>query len=528
MAESNSLDALFAKGKNYTSEQFVDQYNKLKESEKNKEETSSIFKGDNDFAITAMFSTLDTNKDNKLDDKELEALRALDTKDGNDVLSDADIKILLDNTLKSLESTCNKSAADMYKEAVEGGKLTNYARGGEISAETYTRMLSDQIATIMQLMEMRENESKTKIQGYQNQLDSLVRDKSNLTLEEKTSYAKTSQELKTTKKELENKQKKLKEKQYEIEMDKAEIKYLDSHRKDGDDTDAKIARLQNRINGLTTACTELEKGISELNTKISRQQESQDKLVNKAKTQTSEIAGKIDEIKQSMERERTSFKTENDRYKIQLSNLQSAQDYAAQQLPSSYSDSGDYTEFEGNGKELQDLWRKKWTKELGEAKADAKIKELGGEAFFTKVCAIAKEINCNPNELMGVMNSESGVTTKERNPHGGATGLIQFMPSTAKSLGTTTAALSQMGAIQQLDYVKDFYIKNKKAARFGANEKVDTGALYALTFLPAYAKREVLAVKGHKYYDWNKGIDVNNDGQITKSDLAAQVRKKMA
>lgn len=529
MAESNSLDALFAKGKNYTGEQFVDQYNKLKEAEKDKENASSIFKAGGDFAVTAMYNTLDTNHDNKLDDSELEVLRKFDTTDGENVLSDADIKVLLDKTMKDLSiGDGKKTPEEQYKDAISGDKLSQYAKDGETSSETYTRVLSNQIEAIMQLMEMRENDAKSKIQGYQNQLDNLIKDKSNLSIEEKTQYANTSQEIKDKTKDLEAKQKELKEKQEEIELDKAEIAQLQANRKDGDDTDAKIARLQNRIEGLSSSCEGLQKDISNLTSKISNLQSSQQRLVDKAKRESSSISGKIDEVKQSIEREKTALQTDTDRYKVQLNGLQSAQDYAVQQVASSYTDNVDYTEFEGDGKALQDLWKKKWTKELGASKADAKIKELGGEAFFTKVCAIAKEINCNANELMGVMNSESGVTTRAKNFHGGATGLIQFMPATAKALGTTTSALNNMGALEQLDWVRKFYQSNLKMVGFKSGEKLDAGTLYTLTFLPAYARREVLTQKGHKFYTYNAGLDVNNDGQITKTDLANRVHSKMA
>ena len=51
--------------------------------------------------------------------------------------------------------------------------------------------------------------------------------------------------------------------------------------------------------------------------------------------------------------------------------------------------------------------------------------------------------------------------------------------------------------------------------------------MYTLVFLPAYAKREVLAVKGHQYYNSNAGLDANGDGRITKRELGARVRKRI-
>ena len=60
----------------------------------------------------------------------------------------------------------------------------------------------------------------------------------------------------------------------------------------------------------------------------------------------------------------------------------------------------------------------------------------------------------------------------------------------------------------------------------GSKEKLDAGELYALTYLPARANRSVLAQRGEKYYSWNKGLDLNKDGKITKDELAQRVERK--
>jgi hypothetical protein len=60
----------------------------------------------------------------------------------------------------------------------------------------------------------------------------------------------------------------------------------------------------------------------------------------------------------------------------------------------------------------------------------------------------------------------------------GATGLIQFMPSTAKSLGTTTDVLLSMNNIQQLNYVLA-YLRPYKGKM---NNFVD---VYLAVFYPA-------------------------------------------
>ena len=147
------------------------------------------------------------------------------------------------------------------------------------------------------------------------------------------------------------------------------------------------------------------------------------------------------------------------------------------------------------------------------------------KSFLAKTKQVAQRIGCNYKDLLAVMNSESGLNSKAKNPKGSAVGLIQFMPSTARQLGTTTEALYNMTPEQQLDYVEKFYLMNKKTY-LKSDRKLSAGDLYTLTFMPAYVNKEVLTTTGQKFYNANRGLDVNGDGQITKSDLAQRVQRK--
>ncbi len=146
------------------------------------------------------------------------------------------------------------------------------------------------------------------------------------------------------------------------------------------------------------------------------------------------------------------------------------------------------------------------------------------QAFFNKVVQVAKRVNCNPNDLLCMMSSESGLNPSARNKSSNATGLIQFMPSTAKGLGTSCSALSSMSAEQQMVYVEKCIMNSKKMAGLG-NQKIGPGTLYALIFLPARAGKDILTTRGEKYYNSNKGLDLDNDGKITKADLAKRIKK---
>lgn len=180
-----------------------------------------------------------------------------------------------------------------------------------------------------------------------------------------------------------------------------------------------------------------------------------------------------------------------------------------------YSDE-DTSYFSYDAKALKEKWSKK--------------KPNLSDGFYNKVVEVAKRVKCDPNDLMALMNAESGLNPSAQNPSPGstATGLIQFIESTAQGLGTTTAALKQMSAEEQLVYVEKYLQQTKAAAGIGENEKIGAGTLYSLVFLPAYANKNVLASRGDRNYRKNEALDLNGDGQITKSELGQRVRNFMA
>ena len=145
--------------------------------------------------------------------------------------------------------------------------------------------------------------------------------------------------------------------------------------------------------------------------------------------------------------------------------------------------------------------------------------------FLNKVKDISGKLNCSHEDLLAVMNSESGLNSRAVNRKGGATGLIQFMPSTARALGTSTAELYNMTPTQQLKYVEKYLTQAKASARMG-NRKLTGADLYSLVFMPGKANGEVMCSAGSKEYSWNSGLDRNRDGQITKSDLGSFIASK--
>ena len=122
----------------------------------------------------------------------------------------------------------------------------------------------------------------------------------------------------------------------------------------------------------------------------------------------------------------------------------------------------------------------------GTNRAEENAKKLGPN-FMAKVKDISARLNCNYQDLIAVMISESGLNPAEQNKKSKATGLIQFLPSTAESMGTSVKEIKKMSAEEQLVLVERYLTDRKREAGFPSDHKLTAGELYALVFLPAYA-----------------------------------------
>lgn len=80
-------------------------------------------------------------------------------------------------------------------------------------------------------------------------------------------------------------------------------------------------------------------------------------------------------------------------------------------------------------------------------------KLLGVEDLFD---AIARRLGADPAMLANLINFESGWNPGAENPASGASGLIQFTPSTARKLGTTVESIRKMSVEAQLPLVERY------------------------------------------------------------------------
>ena len=135
--------------------------------------------------------------------------------------------------------------------------------------------------------------------------------------------------------------------------------------------------------------------------------------------------------------------------------------------------------------------------------------------FLNRVKEIAQKLNCDYKDLLALMNSESGIKTDNWNGST-AVGLIQF----------TDASVAELNNKYGLNLTKEKYLTIAKSYNFAPNERLSAGDLYAITFLPGRAGQDILCRRGEKFYSQNKGLDLNNDGVISKQDLENKLAKK--
>lgn len=176
-----------------------------------------------------------------------------------------------------------------------------------------------------------------------------------------------------------------------------------------------------------------------------------------------------------------------------------------------------------------------WVTEIDGLRADTGVETAGAgsliwgarvdQAFRVKVREVAGNLGFDPTWLMAVMAFETGRTfsPSERNSVSGATGLIQFMPATAVGLGTTTAKLARMTAVEQLDWVEAYFKPYKSRVS-------NLGDCYMAVLWPAAISKpdsHVMWVAGSKEYNQNSGLDTNHDGKITRGEAVSRVNQEV-
>lgn len=530
----NFLKDLFKVG--MTKEQFVGAYSEMfNETGMTDEqlEGMSIFDADKKEAVAGdLFDMLNINRasdgtEDVLDADEITAFSNLDKTDGDDNLTAADLNVLLKNYKDSLVS---ETQLDTPENMYEAAMAKPAANGNP--ADAYLQSLDFQITAIEALANNRQITSSQILLGYQNELNTIIQSDNNISNDMKTKYNKENSKLNTLVAKQAQLDAEIKNKQSELDSANADYENLQLNiqaDENGEfDYSSDLSSAEKNITKLNNDLLSLQSNYSNIGAQISRSRQALSAMQAEMKSQNQDLKAKIDNVNSKIETEQAACARDVENYNTHISSLREAQSYAIQRIQTEAAASS--SESFGNGDDTYVYDESNYDEAAVaalEQRWASKASKYGlDHKFFAKVTAISKDLKCDPNALLAVMNSECGLNPAARNSNGGATGLIQFMPATAKALGTTTDALRNMSAYDQLDYVAKFFKMNMKTFKMG-DGPMSAADLYSLIFLPARANREVLTSKGENFYSANAGLDMDGDGKITKSDLNKRINKCM-
>jgi Transglycosylase SLT domain len=146
--------------------------------------------------------------------------------------------------------------------------------------------------------------------------------------------------------------------------------------------------------------------------------------------------------------------------------------------------------------------------------------------FRTKAAEVEQRLGMQQGDLLRLIHFETGGTfdpAVKNRAGSGATGLIQFMPETAKALGTTSEALAKMTPDQQLDYVEKYLSQYK--GKIGTLQDAYMAVLYPKAIGQSGTYKLFTKEGDPTAYRQNAGLDTEGKGYVTVADATNAVQR---
>jgi lysophospholipase L1-like esterase len=133
----------------------------------------------------------------------------------------------------------------------------------------------------------------------------------------------------------------------------------------------------------------------------------------------------------------------------------------------------------------------------------------------------AKRIDARAEDLALVMSFETAGSFEpsKENPQSHAVGLIQFLPSTLRHLGSSYDEARRMTAVDQLALVEKYFAPYRKPLR-------SLSRLYMAVLYPRKLDEKETAIlfsKGSQEYEQNVNLDINKDGGVSIREATQRV-----
>lgn len=124
---------------------------------------------------------------------------------------------------------------------------------------------------------------------------------------------------------------------------------------------------------------------------------------------------------------------------------------------------------------------------------------------------VARPLNLDISDLATVVNIESNFNEKAVNKYTGASGIIQFMPTTAQELGYNISQVRSMDFAQQARLARTYLEKKNARGLRGVD-------LYLAVFYPVSVGKTSYTYP-NSVYSVNRGLDYDKNGTLTYSDI---------
>jgi hypothetical protein len=159
--------------------------------------------------------------------------------------------------------------------------------------------------------------------------------------------------------------------------------------------------------------------------------------------------------------------------------------------------------------------------------------------FYIKLNEMCDRLGINPKDMLAVMYLESALDPSiighdKNGKEYSARGLTQLLPSSLKNVGWTGTSneFGKLSGEEQLPYIERYFQNIKHTGKFNSATQLYIGNFWPVALSdPAVMRGDPNAVivdsaKYPREYKDNEGLDLDNDGKITYSDIAKIVGGK--
>lgn len=153
---------------------------------------------------------------------------------------------------------------------------------------------------------------------------------------------------------------------------------------------------------------------------------------------------------------------------------------------------------------------------VGAIAIDCSRKIDSPKVYIRLLMEYSERLKIDPTTLDFVIKHESSRNKLAVNKVSNAVGLIQFVGSTARGLGTDSYRIKKMSYKEQFDLVEKYLLNVKNQYNVNLNNPY---TLYLAVFNPSWLNKLETSKLPDKFMRGNENLDMNKDGELSKKEF---------